>query len=73
LALGASAVGIGKPVFFALAVGGKPAVTNVLRLLQRELEAAMALTGCQTVADITPALVTRHPYGNNGTYVRAKL
>jgi isopentenyl diphosphate isomerase/L-lactate dehydrogenase-like FMN-dependent dehydrogenase len=67
LALGATAVGIGKPVFFALATGGQQAVTDMLRLFQKELEAVMALTGCRTVADITPNMVTRHPFSGRGT------
>jgi (S)-2-hydroxy-acid oxidase len=61
LAIGASAVGIGKPLFFALAVGGQQAVTNMLSLFQREFESAMALCGCESVSDITSALVSRHP------------
>jgi isopentenyl diphosphate isomerase/L-lactate dehydrogenase-like FMN-dependent dehydrogenase len=61
LAIGASAVGIGKPIFFALTVGGQAAVSNMLNLFQRELETAMALTGCESVSDITPAIVARHP------------
>eukprot|EP00980_Cylindrotheca_fusiformis_P008146 scaffold1727_cov133-Cylindrotheca_fusiformis.AAC.49 len=61
LALGASAVGIGKPLFFALSVGGKDAVSYMLKLLQTELEAAMAICGIEAVSDITPDLVTSHP------------
>jgi isopentenyl diphosphate isomerase/L-lactate dehydrogenase-like FMN-dependent dehydrogenase len=61
LALGAAAVGIGKPVFFALAVGGQDAVEHTLGILKRELEAAMALTGCATIHDIDRSLVTRRP------------
>jgi (S)-2-hydroxy-acid oxidase len=61
LALGASAVGIGKPIFFALAVGGEEAVVDMLGLLKREIESAMALCGCERVQDITPNHVTRHP------------
>lgn len=64
LALGATAVGIGKPVFYALAVGGEDAVVEMLGLLKRELEAAMALCGCETVRDITPEIVTRHPFAS---------
>lgn len=76
LALGAAAVGIGKPVFFALAVGGGPAVKHMLQnIFQRELEAAMALTGCRTVSDIAPALVARHPDLSRRCrhYTRSKL
>ena len=74
LALGATAVGIGKPVFFSLAVSGEEGVRNILRILQRETEACMAICGCETVADITPNLVTRHPTGAAvARYVRSKL
>jgi (S)-2-hydroxy-acid oxidase len=61
LALGASAVGIGKPMFFALAVGGEEALLYMLQLLQTELEAAMAICGIERLSDITTALVTQHP------------
>mmetsp|Transcript_13274 Transcript_13274/g.36639 ORF Transcript_13274/g.36639 Transcript_13274/m.36639 type:complete len:422 (-) Transcript_13274:27-1292(-) len=65
LALGASAVGIGKPVFFALASGnGSQGVQHMLQLLRKELENAMALTGCQTVEDISPSIIMRHPSGS---------
>jgi (S)-2-hydroxy-acid oxidase len=43
LALGATAVGIGKPVFFALAVGGESGVKRMLGLFHTEIEAAMAI------------------------------
>ena len=59
LALGASAVGVGKPVFFALALGGEDGVLRMLEMLRGELEAAMALTGCNALADIGPALIAR--------------
>ena len=59
LALGASAVGVGKPVFFALALGGEDGVLRMLEMLRGELEAAMALTGCRALADIGPALIAR--------------
>jgi (S)-2-hydroxy-acid oxidase len=62
LALGATAVGIGKPVFFALAVGGESAVRRMLGLFRTEIEAAMAICGCETVDDITASLVSRHPF-----------
>ena len=63
LALGASAVGIGKPLFFALGVGGQDAVSCMLQMLKTELEAAMALCGVESVSDITPNLVGRYPVG----------
>jgi 4-hydroxymandelate oxidase len=45
LALGASAVLIGRPYLYGLAVGGAEGVARVVQLLRRELEMAMALTG----------------------------
>ena len=51
LALGASAVLVGRPVLHGLANAGATGVAHVLRLLRDELEIAMALTGCRTLAD----------------------
>lgn len=63
LSLGATAVGIGKPIFFALAVGGETGVRRLFQLLKQELEAAMALCGCSSISEITPDITTRHPSG----------
>jgi 4-hydroxymandelate oxidase len=52
IALGADAVLIGRPIVFGLAVAGPRGVAHVLRLLRDELEIAMALCGCRTLADI---------------------
>jgi 4-hydroxymandelate oxidase len=52
LALGANAVLIGRPYVYGLAVAGAMGVAHVLHLLRAELEVAMALTGCATIADI---------------------
>lgn len=56
MALGASAVMVGRPIVWGLAHAGAAGVAHVLRLLRDELEMAMALTGCATFADATPAL-----------------
>ena len=53
LALGASAVLVGRPVLHGLATGGAQGVAHVLRLLIDELEIAMALCGCRTLDQIT--------------------
>ena len=57
MSLGASAVLVGRPAVWGLANAGAAGVAHVLRLLRDELEVAMALTGCATLADATPALL----------------
>lgn len=59
LALGAQAVLVGRPVLWGLANAGALGVAHVLRLLCDELEIAMALCGCATVAQCGPALLWR--------------
>ena len=57
VALGAKAVLIGRPVLWGLAVDGEKGVTHVLEILRNELDLAMALSGCATVAGIRKDLV----------------
>ncbi len=57
MALGASAVLVARPAVWGLANAGAAGVAHVLRLLRDELEVAMALTGCATLAEATPALL----------------
>ncbi len=57
VALGASAVLVGRPIVYGLACGGARGVAHMLRLLRDELEIAMALTGCRTLADASPELL----------------
>jgi 4-hydroxymandelate oxidase len=55
LALGASAVAIGRPYIWGLSAFGADGVSQVLALLQRELELVMRQAGTPRMADITPA------------------
>jgi (S)-2-hydroxy-acid oxidase len=64
LALGATAVGVGKPLFFSLAIAGEHGVSKMFSLLKTELESAMAICGVETIEDIEPSLVSRHPSGS---------
>jgi 4-hydroxymandelate oxidase len=57
MALGASAVLVGRPYIYGLANAGAMGVAHVLRLLRDELEIAMALTGCARLQDASPALL----------------
>jgi isopentenyl diphosphate isomerase/L-lactate dehydrogenase-like FMN-dependent dehydrogenase len=59
LALGATAVGIGRPVLWGLAVNGEAGVGHVLDLLTAELELAMALAGAASVAELGPELIVQ--------------
>lgn len=52
LALGATAVSMGRPHVFGLAVAGAAGVTRVIDILRTEFEIAMALTGRPTIASI---------------------
>jgi 4-hydroxymandelate oxidase len=56
-ALGATAVGIGRPVLWGLAVNGEAGVGSVLDLLTREIELAMALAGVPRIEDAGPDLL----------------
>ena len=57
LALGADAVGIGRPHVYGLALAGEEGVAEVLRNIRAELDLTMALTGCRTLADVTRDLL----------------
>jgi 4-hydroxymandelate oxidase len=57
IALGASAVLIGRPIIHGLANAGAVGVAHVLRLLRDELEIAMALSGCARLSDAGPWLL----------------
>lgn len=57
LALGADAVLVGKAYGHALAAAGALGVAHLLKMLREELEAAMAHTGCRTLADIDTRVI----------------
>ena len=58
LALGARAVGIGRPYVWALSAFGQPGVERVLDILKAELELTMRQCGTPAVRDITRRFVT---------------
>jgi isopentenyl diphosphate isomerase/L-lactate dehydrogenase-like FMN-dependent dehydrogenase len=58
LALGAKAVGIGRPFLWGLGAFGQAGVDRVVEILQGELKLVMGNCGTQTVADITRSYVT---------------
>jgi isopentenyl diphosphate isomerase/L-lactate dehydrogenase-like FMN-dependent dehydrogenase len=59
LALGATAVGIGRPQVWGLAAFGQPGVEAVIDILNRELTTMMRQAGTASIANITAAQVLR--------------
>jgi isopentenyl diphosphate isomerase/L-lactate dehydrogenase-like FMN-dependent dehydrogenase len=57
LALGAAAVGFGRPQGWGLAAFGQPGVEAVLTILRRELETIMRQAGTPSIRKITHASV----------------
>jgi lactate 2-monooxygenase len=53
LALGATAVAVGRPYAYGLAVGGQAGIEHVLRCLLAETDLTMAVDGYPRVADLT--------------------
>jgi isopentenyl diphosphate isomerase/L-lactate dehydrogenase-like FMN-dependent dehydrogenase len=61
LALGASAVGVGRPWVYGLALAGERGVTAVLEHLLAELDLTMALSGRTSVAELDRSAVVPAP------------
>jgi lactate 2-monooxygenase len=59
LALGATAVAVGRPYAYGLAIGGTDGVVHVLRSLLAEADLMMAVDGYPTLADLTPDALRR--------------
>jgi len=57
IALGAAAVGLGRAPVYGLGAGGQAGATRALEILRDEFDRTLALTGCRSVADLTPDLV----------------
>jgi isopentenyl diphosphate isomerase/L-lactate dehydrogenase-like FMN-dependent dehydrogenase len=59
LAMGANAVGVGRPYLWGLGAFGEPGVAKVLEILRTETRVAMMQCGVRTVKEFTPAFVRR--------------
>src|SRR6516164_2250853 len=55
LSLGAKAVGVGRYYLFPLAVAGQAGVERALGLMRAEIERAMKLMGCSSIAQLSRA------------------
>ncbi|MCS7036773.1 MAG: lactate 2-monooxygenase [Saprospiraceae bacterium] len=62
LALGATAVGIGRPYCYALAIAGQAGVEELLNNWMADFELTMALAGCKNVEEVRQTqLLERNP------------
>jgi lactate 2-monooxygenase len=59
LAMGAAAVGVGRPYAYGLALGGTDGIVHVLRSLLAEADLLMAVNGYPTRADLKPEALQR--------------
>lgn len=59
IALGASAVGVGRPYAYGLALGGTDGIVHVLRCILAEADLMMAVNGYPTLAAVRAAGATR--------------
>jgi lactate 2-monooxygenase len=59
LALGATAVGVGRPYAYGLALGGVDGVVHALRMMLAEADLIMAVDGYPALKDLTPDTLRR--------------
>lgn len=57
LALGANAVALGRAPVYGLGAGGRAGAARALEILRDEFDRTLALTGCRSVAELTPDLL----------------
>jgi 4-hydroxymandelate oxidase len=57
LALGADAVLVGRPFYWALAAAGASGVARAAAILREELHLTLTLLGCTSVAELDPSLM----------------
>ncbi|XP_043431905.1 hydroxyacid oxidase 2 isoform X1 [Prionailurus bengalensis] len=57
LALGAKCVFLGRPILWGLAYKGEDGVKELLNIIKNEFHTSMALTGCQSVAEINQDMI----------------
>jgi len=59
LALGASAICLGRPYVYGLAIAGEHGVREVIQNILAEFDLTMALAGCATLEDVANATLER--------------
>jgi lactate 2-monooxygenase len=61
LALGATAVLLGRPYVYGLALGGEAGVRDVIRNLVADFDLTLALAGCRSVSELGPECLQLAP------------
>jgi len=61
IALGATAVGIGRLYCYALAAAGRPGIVRMLELLEDEMRRDLGLMGCPSIAKLDSSYVCKLP------------
>ena len=59
LAMGATAVGLGRPYVYGLAAAGEPGVRDVLENFKADFDLTMGLAGCASVSEINRGCLQR--------------
>ena len=59
LAIGATAIGIGRPYIWGLGAFGQPGVERILQLMEAELGMVMQQAGTPAIGKITPEFIRR--------------
>jgi L-lactate dehydrogenase (cytochrome) len=73
LALGATAVGIGRPVLYSMTAGyGENGIRRLVQILRAELETNMAMIGAARLNDLVPEMVNSER-AEKGVSLRVKL
>ncbi|CAM1154046.1 HAO1 (predicted) [Pycnogonum litorale] len=62
IALGARAVFVGRPMLWGLVHDGQEGGRRILEILKKEVDLAMALSGCARISDIDKNLVVRDSF-----------
>ena len=57
VALGATAVGIGRPMIYAMSTYGEEGICKLLEILKDEFEMNMRLVGARNIAELVPGMV----------------
>lgn len=65
---GATAVGIGRPYAYGLALGGVDGIVHVLRSLLAEADLILAVDGYPSLKDLTPEALQRVEYAGAQAY-----